>query len=488
MNRKRRFLTGLLAGYAAFGANLLFTLISVPLALHYLPKAEFGLWALVVQIGGYLALLDMGMTSSVARFLADHKDSMDRGEYGEILKTGRWVFGLLALLVVLFTLGSAYVIPSFLDTPASLVMTFQILIVGQGCIQAVGLALRAESSPLWAHQRIDITHWATSANLVTSLLVMASGFMAGWGVYSFLAGAFAGSLWSWFFPWVACQRLGLFPAKKAAGKFEVPLLARMIGFGRDVLLMQLGGVICSASPLIIVSKVLGLEAAATYSVATKMLTMGQQLLGRILESAAPGLTELFVRGDKEGFVIRFYQMTLLSVSLATLLGISLMSGNREFVFLWTHGSITWGRAADILLASLLIATVTSRCFQGAFGMSADLAKVRYLPLAEGSLFIILAVAFRGTGGMEGVLALSLACQLVVGLGGSSMRVISSYPYKPFWRRAPWCITGIFLILSILSIELIPQDCQPHEVFLRTAFLVSGSAILIWFGLLRTISR
>jgi hypothetical protein len=50
LNRKRRFLAGLWAGYTAVGASFLFTLLSVPLALHFLPKTEFGLWALVAQM------------------------------------------------------------------------------------------------------------------------------------------------------------------------------------------------------------------------------------------------------------------------------------------------------------------------------------------------------------------------------------------------------------------------------------------------------
>ena len=92
LDRKNRFWAGLTAGYFAFGANLVYTLVSVPLALHFLSRAEFGLWVLVTQVAGYLMLLDLGMTSSVARFLADHKDSMEKGEYGNILQTGRRVF------------------------------------------------------------------------------------------------------------------------------------------------------------------------------------------------------------------------------------------------------------------------------------------------------------------------------------------------------------------------------------------------------------
>ena len=53
MSRLRKFTRSLLAGYLMLGANIFYTLASVPLALHYLGKAEFGLWALVSQICGY---------------------------------------------------------------------------------------------------------------------------------------------------------------------------------------------------------------------------------------------------------------------------------------------------------------------------------------------------------------------------------------------------------------------------------------------------
>ena len=52
MSRVRHYTRSLASGYAAFAANTVFSLVSVPLALHYLSKAEFGLWALTTQIAG----------------------------------------------------------------------------------------------------------------------------------------------------------------------------------------------------------------------------------------------------------------------------------------------------------------------------------------------------------------------------------------------------------------------------------------------------
>ena len=43
--------------------------VSIPLILHWLPKAEFGLWAVLVQIMSYITLIDLGINSRPSRSL-----------------------------------------------------------------------------------------------------------------------------------------------------------------------------------------------------------------------------------------------------------------------------------------------------------------------------------------------------------------------------------------------------------------------------------
>jgi len=104
MSRLKNFARGVFSGYVQMAANIAFTLASVPLALHYLSKEEFALWALVTQVTSYFALIDVGMGVSVARVLADHKDARDGGRYGGVLKAGAVVFTAQGALIALATL------------------------------------------------------------------------------------------------------------------------------------------------------------------------------------------------------------------------------------------------------------------------------------------------------------------------------------------------------------------------------------------------
>lgn len=72
------FLRALGSGYLLIAVTAAYALISIPLALHYLGQAQFGLWALAVQVTAYYALIDLGMTTSVCRHLIEQTTIMLR--------------------------------------------------------------------------------------------------------------------------------------------------------------------------------------------------------------------------------------------------------------------------------------------------------------------------------------------------------------------------------------------------------------------------
>jgi len=462
-DRTRRFFTGLVAGYAEVAANFFFTLASVPFALHFLPKEEFGLWVLILQISSYFSLLDLGMSSSVARFLADHKDRMDGQEYGNIFYTGHRIFLCQGLFLALLSVFSAWLLPSWLSIPSHLLVPFRILIFGQGFTTAVGLSVRIWGSPLLAHQRQDIVHWAGAANLLTALFFLCLSFSLGGGIYSLLVASFAGSFCNWILPWLACRRLGFYPSPCIGGTFQKPLFLKMMHFGGDVFAILLGNLICSGAPIILITRTLGLEAAATYSIGIKFLTMGQLIIGRLFNNSAPGLTEIYVRGDHSRFVSRFYQIISLSATLAVPTAFALMSANRSFIAVWTSGSIQWPIQCDLLLGPILVFSLISRCFIGAFGIIGNYRPVRYLSLCEGLLFLLVGIPLTLSWGLFGVLLSSLFSHFCASLI-PSWRILRAQLPSSDSRR-------LSLMLSLLPLAVV------QSLFLAS-FFSSPKAILL----------
>src|SRR6266566_535078 len=111
MGRFRQVANNIVSSYAVLVLTAVYALASLPLALHYLSKERFGLWTLMSSIGGYLSLIDLGMSGSIARLLIDHKDDRDGRTYGGLIKTGWIVLGVQGL----FTLLAAWVLAPLLS-------------------------------------------------------------------------------------------------------------------------------------------------------------------------------------------------------------------------------------------------------------------------------------------------------------------------------------------------------------------------------------
>src|SRR5579864_3319625 len=141
MSRIKRLAHSLASGYVLLGANVIYTLTSFRLAGKYLSPVEFGLWAVVTNLAQYIALIDLGMTST-SRILIDYKDNRDAGDYGSVIKTFLVVSLIQAVLIVLLSIGLAVALVPVLHIPGTLKLEFIYLTIGQCAVLGAGFLSR----------------------------------------------------------------------------------------------------------------------------------------------------------------------------------------------------------------------------------------------------------------------------------------------------------------------------------------------------------
>ena len=412
MSRSKRFIAGLLSGYGNIAANIVFTMASIPLALHYLDKEHFGLWALAAQINGYLNLIDLGMTGAVSRFVADHKDEVNGGEYGSHLLTGGLVFAIQGAIIAGFGIGFSWFAPQWFAIPPELAADFKGLLMLLAGMTGFSVAARSLGSPLWAFQRTDVINYLSTLSILANLALLWFGFSRGWGVFSFAIAAVPFTFGTpAVYAWV-CSRNGYYPSAGHWGKISLSVFKRTFHFGKDVLLINLGSQLINASQIMIISRWVSLEAAAVFAVSTKIYTLGMQLIANPISVAGPGLTELHVRGEQPRFVQRYWDIIALTLAASTFVATGLAAGNRSFVAIWTHGSIHWSWTGDLILALLVVLRNLNGCFLNIFGWTKNWRPVRHIYLVEGIIFIPLAIFLAKPYGVTGVLFASLAAHVV----------------------------------------------------------------------------
>jgi O-antigen/teichoic acid export membrane protein len=460
-DRTRRFIWGLGTGYVLTAANVAYTLFSIPLALHFLSKEQFGLWALVAQLATYMNLVDFGMQSSASRIFINYKDNPADGNYGSLVKTSFFIFGAQGLVVLAFGFGLLPWLAQWMSIPAGMSGVFKMLMGLQFLILAIGFTVRTFGCLLHAHQQLAWANLGGAFGLLLGLGILAITLSKGWGMFSLAAAGATSALIGNLIQIFGCVRLRLLPASGAWGQFQLSKAYDLFRFGRDTFLMALGWQLISASPTILVSKLMGLEAAATWAIGTKLFSLVQQVVWRVYDFATSGFSEMFSRGEMERLKLRFFQITSTTVGMAGFFGGVLCMINSSFIRLWTDGEISWPPALDIFLGLLLFSYSFNRCYGGLVGVFMDIGFAKYAYFLDGLLFVLAAYFCIPFFGFFGVLIPCLVLDIFIpGLYSyqKTARFFGSSLSAVFFRPFRGNIFYLFwvLFLGFCSILFCPQ--------------------------------
>jgi len=433
-DRTRRFIWGLGTGYVLTAANVVYTLFSIPLALHFLSKEQFGLWALVAQLATYMNLVDLGMQSSASRIFINYKDKKADGNYGSLVKTSFFIFGAQGLVVLAFGFGLLPWLAQWMALPPGMVSEFRMLMGLQILILSIGFTVRTFGCLLHAHQHFAWANLGGACGLLFGLGILAITLSKGWGVLSLAAAGAASALIGNLIQILGCVRLRLLPATGTWGLLQLSKAFDLFRFGRDTFLMALGWQLISASPTVLISKVMGLEAAATWAIGTKLLLLVQQVVWRVYDFSTSGFSEMFARGEMERLKLRFFQITSTTVGMAGLFGGVICMMNSSFIHLWTDGAISWPPALDIFLGLLLFSYSFNRCYGGLVGVFMDFGFAKYAYFLDGLLFVLIAYFCIPFFGFFGVLIPCLVLDILIpGL----------YGYRKTARFFGSCLSAVF---------------------------------------------
>jgi O-antigen/teichoic acid export membrane protein len=409
MSRLHRAIHGVASGYVLLAVTAVYSLASVPLALHYLSKERFALWALMAAIGGYLSLIDLGMSGSVARLLIDHKDEPGKGTYGSLIKTGWLVMLVQGVLVFLLGFVLAPLLSTLLKIETDLQTEFIQLLRWQAAALGVSFGLRIFGHLLQAHQRMDICNYGGLGSLVLNFALLWFFFYLGEGVFSLVWAALAASVGSSVALWWGCWQLKLFPARGAWGHVSWRHFHELFGYGKDLFLVAVGAQLITASQALIITRALGLQAAALWAVGTRTFTLVSQLIWRISDFASPAFCEMIVRGEQSLLRDRYRTMVILTASLSGFFAVSYALCNSPFVAVWTHGRFDWPSLNDLLLGIWLIVMALLHCHNGFVLVTKQIGFMRYVYFVEGLVYVAAALLVARHGGLAAIILCSVFC-------------------------------------------------------------------------------
>ena len=490
MNRFHLLVRGIGVGYVSMVFGIAYSFLSIPLALGYLGKTEYGLWALVLSITSYLNFSELGMTNSVQRHLIDLKAVRPHKEYGAIFLTGAVVFGVIGCLCLLVGGGAVLLVTPLFKIPEAYLGTFEWLLFGSVLLFVLSIGTRILGVPLYVYQRHDLSELSNIVLYIIWIAVLWSGLRGGLGVYSLLLSQGVGFLWTCGFNIVVCSRLGLYPSRAEWSRPSKDIIREIAVFARDSFLQSLGQQLVNTLPMLLISRWMGLDAAAVWSVANKSYFILRQILGRPFQYGVSMIADVLSNKGERAMLARWMQMSQLMTAAALALYPICTAMNREFLSIWTHGTIGWSRWDDIACGIYYFLLVSLFPWYGIVGINKKFGITRYTSLLEGLLLALLCWLLHSRLGMTGVLLSLIISKIVMGLlpslyylreafGNDIWKVFQGALIRPL-VAAPLCIA------SALAVVYLAPTANGWAMFLLS--LVAGSVVSVGCVIFLGISR
>lgn len=483
MSRIKHIFNGVYSIYLLLVAIAIYSLASIPLALSYLDTNQFGLWGVMGALSSYIALIDIGMMNAGCRLFIDHKDNKDGGEYGSLIKSCILVSAAQGCLIVLIGLFSCPFLVDFLTIPSNLSRDFVQLFSIQCGVIALNCMTRIFMLLLFAHQRVDLVNYWGIVSLLLNFFSQWLFFYLGFGVLSLAFGGLVATLCVIPMQFRNCLTVNVFPSAGHWGKPSYIHFKELFTLGRDLFLVSLGTHLVIASQSIIITRYIGLDAAAVWSIGLRMFYLLNQAISRLTDITEPVFAEMITRSETSRLKERYSNLSIVGFSLAGWFALSFASCNSLFVSVWTHGKIQWSVQYDLLLAIWMILLSITNRHSKFITITKEIGFLRYIYFLEGSAFIISSSLLIRNWGLSGMLICSIVCGILFSGLFCIWRVSKYFGFTLNEVGLQWLGHAVIMLLCLIPVLVgVWHACAPLPDLTRLTinFLVSGSVGAILF--------
>jgi O-antigen/teichoic acid export membrane protein len=146
--------------------NIVVGVFLSPFILHRLGDAAYGIWVLIFSVTGYYGLFDLGIRSSVVRYVSRFSAIKDDDSLSKLINTSLLTYTVIGLVTLGVTLAGMSSVTSWFRIPPEFRETSRVLFLMVGASVALGFPLGVFSGILEGLQRF---YFLNLTNVVSTL-------------------------------------------------------------------------------------------------------------------------------------------------------------------------------------------------------------------------------------------------------------------------------------------------------------------------------
>ena len=444
-----------------------------PVIVHAVGATDYGVWILVGSIASFGAILELGISAGLVKYVAEHSARSETGEAARIVAAGAWLYRLLAAFFAATGLAIALLAPVVLGLegePAELARAL-------GIVASVDLGLSmlslAPMSVLRGLQRFPTVNAIQAGAALLGVALTVAVVLADRGIvevsaaWALATGASAAAFT------LAARRAA--PEHMAGGaRRDRERILRLIRFSRSIAVVQVAVNMQGRLDAVVIAAALPVRMVTPYSFAQRLADgtrIATDQFGKVL---LPLASE--VSASREPAAVRelFLTSTRLTIAIAVGVGLPVALLGGPILDIWVGDEFA---GYGTLVAILACAAVVDLPSYPAAAILQSLERhgpIAWMAMGSAIANVGLSIALVGPWGVEGVAAGTLIASAV-----EILVFVVPYAARVVGVSARELLTGVVLRLVLPAAvlaglllgghELLPVDSLP-----RLALVVGGA--------------
>jgi O-antigen/teichoic acid export membrane protein len=277
---------------------MLVTLLLTPYILHKLGVQVFAVWSLVFVVANYLGVLDFGIRTSFAKYIAEYHTKEDQNSINAVINCGIIFYLAFSLFIIGLALILRGPIISLLKIPTLIHEESMFAILGMVLILSLNNTFSTFEAVLVGLQRMDVQNkimvFASVFNVIGTFLFLEKGFgikglVINYGIVSLIVAVLNAYFSYRLLPYI---RIGLSGMNKE-------IFRRLFNYGIKMQICNFAAIIYLQADKVILSHFLGLNFVTFYELGQKAANAIRTLPILLLSALVPAVSELEASNDKE---------------------------------------------------------------------------------------------------------------------------------------------------------------------------------------------
>jgi O-antigen/teichoic acid export membrane protein len=314
-------------------SSAVITFFLIRFFLSQLGESRYGLWLLIGSVFQYRRLLDMGMNSSIDRYIPVNLARGDDNAIQRVISTSLFFFTLLAVALSVMTLLLYNKVGAWFTIEPDMVGTAGVLVLVVGFSFVLSMPLQVSSAILCGLQRYDILNLTEFLMLLLRTFLVVIMLGRGYGLLTIGLVYGSGEILVKFVQFVYIKKL-LPDISISIRSIDFKLLKEMLAYGINTCLYRTGSLLILKATDLVIAVYIGTAEVSQFAVAIAGILLLSQLLRAFTTAIKPAISDLDAR-DKHSsvreisFLVQKYSLLMIIPAACFLIVMG-----REFLQVW----------------------------------------------------------------------------------------------------------------------------------------------------------